>query len=142
MSRLQKSAWVNLIGTAVCVIVAGALFSFLSARNVKGVAHLFICIVVGSLTGLGVFLLSRKKGIEAGFDEREKMIYRRAFIWAAYVLTLFLASACIIPFFILGGQTRIPVYILPALFLGGLFVAQFVHSATILIQCSIEAEDE
>ena len=141
MSKLQKAAWVNLIVVSVCVVVMAACFSILAAANAKGFDYVVICVLAGSPGGLVAFLRSRKKGFEAGFDERERAINRRAFIWAAYVLTLFLALACIIPFFVLGGHARIPVYTLPALFVGALFITQFVHSAAILVMCALEDED-
>lgn len=141
MSKLQKTAWVNLIVASVGVVVMAACFYILTAANAKGFDYLVIFVVAGSPGGLAAFLHSRKKGFEAGLDERERAINRRAFIWAAYVLTIFLAVACIIPFFVLGGQAQIPVYTLPALFVGALFITQFVHSAAILVISALEEED-
>ena len=141
MSKLQKSAWINLIAVSMCAVVSGAGFSLLSLLNAKGVDFIFVFFIVGSLTGLGICVFYRKKSPEAGFDEREKMIYRRAFGMATYALTIFLGCICIIPFFVLGGQNVIKVYYLPLIFLSTLFAAQFVHSIAILIQCSLEEED-
>ena len=97
--------------------------------------------MVGILTGLGICVFYRKKSPEAGFDEREKMIYRRAFWMAACALTVFLGCICIIPFFVLGGQNVIKVYYLPLIFLGSLFASQFVHSVAILVMCALEDDD-
>ncbi len=141
MSKLQKAAWVNLIVVSMCVIVAVPIFLLLASRNAKGIDYIFIFFIVGILTGLGIYMFYRKKSPEAGFDEREKMIYKRAFGLAACALTIFLASVCIIPFFVLGGQNVIKVYYLPLILLSTLFAAQFVHSMAILIQCSLEEED-
>jgi len=141
MSKLQKSAWINLIAVSMCSIVGGAGFSLLFLLNAKGVGLIFIFFIVGSLTGLGICALYRKKSPEAGFDEREKMIYRRAFGMAACALTIFLGCICIIPFFVLGGQNVIKVYYLPLIFLSTLFASQFVHSAAILVMCALEDED-
>ncbi len=141
MSKLQKSAWINLIAVSICVIVGGAGFSLLVFLNAKGIYLIFIFFIVGSLTGLGIYMFYPKKCPEAGFDEREKMIYKRAFQLAACALTLFLACVCIIPFFVLGGQNVIKVYYLPSIFLSTLFAAQLVHSTAILIQCSLEEEN-
>lgn len=141
MSKLQKAAWVNLIVVSTCVIVAVPIFLLLAGMNTKGIDYIFIFFIVGSLTSLGAYVLYRKKSPEASFDEREKMIYRRAFILAACALTIFLGCVCIIPFFVLGGQSVIKVYYLPLIFLSTLFAAQFVHSTAILIQCALEDED-
>ncbi len=141
MSKLQKSAWINLIAVSMCAIVSVAGFSLVSLLNAKGIDHILIFFIVGSLTGLGIYMFYRKKSPEAGFDEREKMIYKRAFGLAACALTIFLGCVCIIPFFVLGGQNVIKVYYLPLIFLSTLFAAQFVHSMAILIQCSMEEEN-
>ena len=141
MSKLQKSAWINLIAVSVCAIVGGAGFSLLSHLNAKGVDFIFIFLIVGSLTGLGICVFYRKKSPEAGFDEREKMIYGRAFWMATCALTVFLGCICIIPFFVLGGQHVIKVYYLPLMFLSTLFASQFVHSAAILVMCALEDDD-
>jgi hypothetical protein len=87
------------------------------------------------------YFLFHKKGYEADFDEREKMINKRAFSFAAMGLTVFLACVCFIPFFVLGGQNVVKVYYLPLIFFCSLFAAQFVHSMAILIQCSLEEEN-
>jgi hypothetical protein len=141
MSKLQKSAWINLIVVSMGAIVGGAGFSLLALLNAKGIDLILIFFIVGSLTGLGVYMFYCKKSPEAGFDEREKMIDKRAFRLAACALIIFLACVCIIPFFVLGGQNIIKVYYLPLIFLSTLFAAQFVHSMAILIQCSMEEED-
>jgi hypothetical protein len=142
MNKLQKSAWINLVGVTVCTPLA-IMFIYLMARsNAKGFGYLLICLIVGSLSGLTLFLLFRKKGLEAGFDEREKAIHKRSFIWSAYALAVFLACVCIIPFFALGGGSDIPIFYLPVIFFCTLFFAQFVHSAAVLILCQLEDEDE
>ena len=141
MSKLQKSAWINLIAVSMCALVSGAGFSLLFLLNARGIYLIFIFFIVGSLTGLGICKFYRKKSPEAGFDEREKMIYRRAFGMATYALTIFMGGICIIPFFVLGGQNVIKVYYLPLIFLSTLFASQFVHSAAILVMCALEDDD-
>ncbi len=75
------------------------------------------------------------------FDEREKMINRRAFIVAAVAMAIFLGCACTLPFAVLGGQSVIKVYYLPLIFIGTLLTAQFVHSAAVLVMCALEDDD-
>jgi len=141
MSKLQKSAWFNLGMVTLCMIIAMPCFFFLTKRNAKGVDYMLICFIVACITVPVTYILYRKKSYEADFDEREKMINRRAFSFAVMGLTVFLACVCIIPFFALGGQNVIKVYYLPLIFLSTLFAAQFVHSMAILIQCSMEEEN-
>jgi len=141
MSRLQKSAWVNLIFATVIVAAAGLGFYVFTRMNVKGIGHVLIFLIAASLAMLIVNIPLRKKSLEAGFDERERKIYARASLWSHGVLMLFLACVCVIPFYVLGGQSSIPVYVLPVILLGCIFIAQFVQSAVILIQCLLEDED-
>ena len=133
MNKLQKSAWFNLGVVTVCMIIAAPCFIFLTAINAKGIDYILTFFVVTCITTPVCYILYRKKGYEADFDEREKMINRRAFSFAAMGLTVFLACVCVIPFFVLGGQNVIKVYYLPLIFLGTLFAAQFVHSMAIII---------
>ena len=141
MSKLQKASWFNLGMCTVCILITALCICHLTSINAKGIDYILICLITGSITGLVVYMLLQKKGFEAGFDEREKQIYRRAFIWSAGALAAFLGCVCFIPFFVLGGQNVIKVYYLPLIFLSTLFTAQFVHSMAILIQCSMEEED-
>lgn len=141
MSKLQKSAWFNLGMVTVCMIISMPCFFFLTWRNAKGVDYIIIFFVVACITAPLFYIIYRKKSYEADFDEREKMINKRAFSFAAMGLMIFLACVCIIPYFALGGQNVIKVYYLPLIFLGTLFAAQFVHSMAILIQCALEEED-
>jgi hypothetical protein len=142
MTRLQKSAWFNLVVATVAFIIASACVFLLARTNAKGLDYLIVFLVFGSLAGLGGYLLLRKKGFEAHFDERERMIYKRAFLWATIALLAFLGCVCFIPFFVLGGGNSVRVLYLPVIFMSTLFVGQLVHSAAVLIQCSLEAEDE
>ncbi len=141
MNKLQKAAWFNLGVMTVCMIIAIPCFFFLTSRNAKGIDYILIFFIIACITTPVCYILYRKKGYEAGFDEREKMINRRAFSFAAMGLTIFLACVCVIPFFVLGGQNVIKVYYLPLIFLSTLFAAQFVHSMAIIIQCALEEED-
>ena len=141
MNRLQKSAWTNLIVVTVCVVIAVLGFWLMTYLGAKGIYHVFIFIVSGCICGLGSHLLSIKKGVEMDFDERERLIYTKAFFWATSIAMIFLAGICIIPFFVLGGKKFLPVWVLLLIFLITLFITQFVHSAVILIRCAMEAKD-
>ncbi len=141
MNRLQKAAWINLVGGAICVAVTGLCFVFLAARNARGLDYILICFVVASLGAPAFYLFYRKRGPEARFDEREKMIYSRAFMLSAGIAMGFLAGICIVPFYVLGGQSLMHVYYLPVIFLTTLFTAQLTHSVAVLIQCELEADD-
>jgi hypothetical protein len=124
MSALQKSAWVNL-----------------AAMNTKGLGYVVTCFVVACLLTPTFYFLYHTKAPEARFDEREKLIYGRAFSLSAWVAMVFLAGICIVPFLVLSGQNLMHVYYLPVIFLSTLFTAQFPHSAAILVQCEFEEQN-
>lgn len=141
MSKLQKTAWFHLAVVIACVLIGGICFFALTRMNAKGVGTIVVVFVVACVSGLGTYLVRRKRGFEAHLDERERLIYKRALEWAFVATIALLAGICIVPFFILGGQSVIGVYYLPVIFLSTLFAAQFVHSAAILVQCAREDDD-
>jgi hypothetical protein len=115
-------------------------FWFLTSLNVKGIGQLLNVFIWGSLSCLVVNIPLRKKRLETGFDERERKIYARASLWSHSLLMLFLACACIIPFYVVGGRNCIPAYSLPIILLSSIYIAQFTQSAVILIYCLLEEE--
>ncbi len=141
MSKLQQSAWYNLAGMVTCTGISGLSFVALTKTNAKGLDYILLGLVVACLVTPVAYILLRRNGIEARFDEREKSIHARAFTISAYVLIAFLAGICIVPFFLLGGQNFIHVYYLPVIFWATLLVAQFAHSMAILVQCELEDEN-
>ncbi len=138
MTRLQKAAWFNLAGITVVGMIGTAAILYLTKTNARGIEYVLICIFVPVFVSPGLYIHHRKKSLEVRFDEREKMIHRRAFAMAAIGLTIFLACVCIFPFFVLGGQSVVKVYYLPVIFFGALFTAQFIHSAAVLVMCALE----
>ena len=141
MSKLQKSALLNLSTATVFAMISTAGILFLASVNAKGVVPWLIGLFVCVLISPGVYVLYRKKSFEVRFDEREKMINRRAFIVAAIALAMFLGCACTLPFAILGGQSVVKVYYLPLIFIATVLTAQFVHSAAVLVMCALEGDD-
>jgi RsiW-degrading membrane proteinase PrsW (M82 family) len=139
MTKLQKDAWVNLIGIIVCLVIALPCFYILKQRDTQGLDYVIISIIVGGPTFLICILYWKKT--EAGFDEREKIIQRRAYIWSTYVMTIYALLLCLIPFFIVGGGGAIPVFYLPVSFVIGLFIGQLTQSSIILVLSQQEGPD-
>ena len=139
MNKLQKRAWYELAGVVGAVTIAAIGLTVLVHMNAKGIIGLVAFTVAFLIVGLVTFIGNIR--IYAQFDEREKKIYNRAFALAAGA---FIACTCLISFcvfFIAGGKSFIPVYVPPAIFLAGLFIAQFVQSTAILIQLAWEQAD-
>jgi cation transporter-like permease len=140
MNRLEKKAWAELGGVTLCVLIAGAGIGLMVYMNTKGIVGLISFLATGLLVGLISYLRNIKSWTK--FDEREKKIAQRALALSSCVFILFLYCASFTVFFIVGAKNPVPAYILPALFLSGLFLSIFVQSAAILVQFARERDDD
>jgi len=140
MTKFQKRAWFELAGSVLAGAAGAIALAVLVHLNANGIFDIVIFSVIFLITGLVATIKSIR--IFSGFDEREKKIYIRAFVIGsvAFAACSGLISFCV--FFIVGGKNLIPVYVLPAMFLIGLCVAQFVQSTAILIQFALEQTNE
>jgi len=140
MNRLQKKAWIELAAVTFCMATTSVMFAGLVRSNASGAVCLIISLVVGLPVGLFGYLhhLSEQKKL----DEREKQIAQRAFALSNYAFVTLIGCSAFILFFMVGGAGQVPVYTLPAVFVAGIFVAQFTQSAAILIQFAREHADE
>jgi len=140
MNRLQKKAWIELAAVTFCMATTSVMFAGLVRSNASGAVCLIISLVVGLPVGLFGYLhhLSEQKKL----DEREKQIAQRAFALSNYAFVTLIGCSAFILFFMVGGAGQVPVYTLPAVFVAGIFVAQFTQSAAILIQIAREHADE
>lgn len=140
MSILQKRAWINLAGAVGLVVTAGIFLEVLMYLNAKvNILFLLLALPVGIIVGFACYIHSISA--ENKLDEREKTISRKAAYCAGITFALFLAFASFGIFFVTGAKNKVPVYLLPLLVLTGLFIAQLVESATILIWCAKEQQD-
>ncbi len=140
MTKLQEKAWVDLGAVTACVALGGAGVGLMVHQNAKGIVHVMMFLISGLVVGLACYI--RYIAIQASFDEREKKIAQRSFVLSSYAFVLFFGCASFIVFFIVGGKSSVPAHTLPVLFLAGLFLAQFIESAAILIQFAREQGDE
>jgi uncharacterized membrane protein len=140
MNRLEKRAWATLGGMILCVIIAGPGIWWLVRVNAKGLAGLIPFLI----TGLIVMPITYRRNLKsyAKLDEREKNIAQKAGRLSNGVFILFLYCASFTVFLIVGANNPIPAYLLPVLFLSGLFLMVFVYSAAILVQFARERDDE
>jgi len=145
MNRLQKIAWIELAAVTFCMAVTGAALAVLVRLNASGAGYLMVCLIAGLPVGLFGYLhnLAEQKRL----DERErqiaqKAIAQKAFALSSYAFVMLIGCSAFIIFFMAGGAGQVPVYTLPAVFVGGIFVAQFTQSAAILIQFAREKADE
>ncbi|MGD0078490.1 MAG: hypothetical protein ABSB91_07680 [Sedimentisphaerales bacterium] len=140
MNRLEKKAWANLGGMILCVIIAGPGIWWMASNNIKGPVVLIPFLISGLIAGSITYLKSIKHW--AKLDEREKNIAQRAGRLSSGVFILFLYCASFTVFLVVGAKGPVPAYLLPAMFLSGLFLMVFVYSAAILVQFARERDDE
>jgi predicted membrane channel-forming protein YqfA (hemolysin III family) len=139
MNRLQKNAWIEFGVAVIAALLSVVFITSMVASNVRGITYVIALVVACCVIGPLVASFAYKD--ESKYDERERMIRRRAFRWATCALILFLILACYVPFFLIGGQGSIPIYYLLIIFWGSLLITQTVHSSVILFQCAKEQDD-
>jgi uncharacterized Tic20 family protein len=143
MSKLQKSAWFNLAFVTISSLFAILCFAFAAGRIEEGFNYInvILCLVSISIVIPVVLMIHRKKSYEASFDEREKVINRRATVLSFSGLAVFLYLACFIPFVALGGGNTIKIIYLSVIFICTAFTTQLFKSVAIIIQCALEGEN-
>ena len=104
MNRLKKKAKKEFIARGICTLITIPLFLALAHTNAKGLYFLFIWVLVGVPTGLGLYLWETKKLKQ--FDEREREIIQKAFSISMMAFTLYLLTFCLAAFFMIGGGGR------------------------------------
>ena len=132
MNRAQKIAWSLVITISAGVVTGCVAFGVLYFKvgMPKALAG-FAFIGIAGLGGFSPLIFGKDKG-EVTFDERDKLIKRRAALAGFATSYLFVGLACMIPFSILGPKGVIPVKILPAMVIGGLIITTLVQSIVIL----------
>jgi len=140
MNRLEKKAWANIGGVILCAIIAGPGIWWMVRNNTKGLVVLIPFLLIGLISGSITYLRNIKSWEQ--LDEREKLIFQRAYTLSSRLFILFLFCASFGVFLVIGANNPIPAYILPALFLAGLFLMVLAHSAAILIQYGWKSKGE
>ncbi|MHC4621869.1 MAG: hypothetical protein ACYTEQ_29370 [Planctomycetota bacterium] len=134
MNRWQKIAWYNVVVIVVTLALTGVVVGLLAF--VVGMPLAYVGLgLLGFLGLLGLSpILFRAKPGEVPFDERDRLIGRRAAVAGFGSAFLVVGLACMMPFFILGPRASISVVWLPLIF-GGAGISQWLaHSVVILAQ--------
>ncbi len=140
MNRLERNAWIELLGVFALTAIMAVIFADLVKKNTSGLIFVMIIIVIGSVFAVIFGIITYK--IESKYDEREKKIRNKAFCISAIAMAGCLILMCFVPFFLIGGKGSIAVYYLPMIFCGCLLIGQVVQSSVILFQCAKEQADE
>ena len=134
MNREQKVALSVVITTltavvasAVTIIILYRRFGMPEAR--KGLAFM----ALAGLGWLSMFIFKKEKG-KVTFDERDKLIQKRAGLAGFALAYLFVCLACMIPFIVHGPKANISVTWLPQIVIGTCIAHSFFYSITIFFE--------
>ena len=134
MNRIQKIAWSLVITTSIALVVSCIAVAVLVTK--VGMPKALVGLSFMGIAGLGGFspvIFGKDRG-EVIFDERDKLIKRRAALTGFAASYLFVGLACMIPFQVLGPNALITVRWLPPIFGGAAISMFFTYSIAILIQ--------
>jgi len=129
MNSAQEFARSNLIIIGLTLTLTGTTALLFAPQ--RGIP------LMGLLGLLGISnAVFRKKRRQDGtnFDERDRLIYESSLTAAHCVFWPFFAAACMVPWFITGSSSLIPVYVLPIMLGSGGALVVVVQSVAILIQ--------
>ncbi len=134
MNRVQKIAWFFVITISIAVLLSTVAIGILYAKvglpkAMAGMAFLGIA----GIGGFGPLIFKKDKG-PVTCDERDVIINSRAALAGFGAAYMVVGLACMLPFFILGTNSRISVTWLPMIFMGAGLSSFFMHSIAILIQ--------
>ena len=134
MNRAQKIAWSFVVTISIAFLLSCIAIAILYIK--VGMPKALAGLGFMGIAGLGGFspLIFRKDTGKVIFDERDKLIKRRAALAGFGASYLFVGLACMIPFSILGPKASISVTWLPNIFMGTGLSLFFVTSVAVLVQ--------
>jgi hypothetical protein len=142
MNREQKVALSGVVTTLVAAVASTITIIILYRRvgmpdALKGLAFM-------GFSGIGclsMFIFKKEKG-KVTFDERDKLIQKRAGLAGFALSYLFVCLACMIPFCVMGGRALIQVRWLPQILAGTCITNFFFYSLTIFFEYGLGNKGE
>ena len=145
MNRTQKTAWLNVSGFLMGIILCSyPLIMILAFRRLPNrIVIAVLLLVFAAQLGWWIFLLRKKQSpAEPEADERDKVIMRNAILISFVSTWLLLAAATVLPMLLLGPAGSLPVFLLPLINMGVFSLAVLVYFAAVLVQYRRGGEDE
>ena len=135
MNKTQEQAWIMLFLAPFIVVISGGVFVwlfYLEGRLLMLAAFAAWCILLWILP----YMFSKihtKKG-EVLFDERDKLIQKRATLAGYLGFWWYIVTACIIPLWFVGPTGSVTAILLPIILLGGIIMFSIIQNIATLIQ--------
>ena len=135
MNKAQKEAWFGLFLGVPLILIPGGVFIFISYDRGISIAPLFILAYLASMSFLPwlfrLFAYRNKKRVI--YDERDRLIEKRAALMSYFFFWLYFVISLIIPWWVAGSEGSVPAITLPIILTGGLSIFVFIQSLTTLI---------
>ncbi|MHC5155274.1 MAG: hypothetical protein ACYSO3_03970, partial [Planctomycetota bacterium] len=130
MNRAQKEAWLGLFLGVPLILIPSGVFILISFDKGASYSAPFILVYLASMSLLPwlfrLFACRNKK--QVNYDERDRMIEKRATLISHFFFWLYFVIFLIIPWWITGSNGSIPVIALPIILIGGLSIFVFIQS--------------
>ena len=135
MNQAQKEAWFGLFMGVPLILIPGGVLVFISYDRGASFAPLFMLLYLASMSFLpwlfSLFACRNKKRVT--YDERDRLIEKRAALLSYFFFWLYFVLALIIPWWVAGAEGSVPVITLPIILIGGLSIFVFIRSLMTLI---------
>lgn len=136
MNKTQKTAWVSLAMTVLLIAfsIRWIIMAFTATAIPKSTLLLWLSLF-GAIAALGFILFRKKQSpAEVDFDERDKLIKRKAVQISYISLWVLLIAASLVASTIVGDAESIPVSALPLVLFLIFLIVTLVWSVAILVQ--------
>ena len=140
MNRAQKKALFNLVGSFLAAAMMGYFCYFMLSGPTADkvfwgrVVVAMIAVIMPASLMLSVFIIRKKQSpAEPAFDERDKLISKKAIQATLVSLCILLYVATAIPILWFGIDGSIPIVALPFINLGIFYMALIIYNGTVLV---------
>lgn len=136
MNKQQEEAWIWMFLCLPMFLIPGGVAVLIAYDKGMSFAPLLMfaaVVIVGGLGWLLPFLVHKRKR-QITFDERDRLIHKRAVLAAYVVLWLYFITACVTAWLVVGPCGSISVNVMPLTLVGGVAIFTFVQVVATLIQ--------
>jgi len=136
MNKTREEAWIWMfLGVPMFLVPGGAavLIAYDKGMSFAPLLMFAAVVIVGGLGWLLPFLVHKRKR-RITFDERDRMIHKRAVLAAFVVLWLYFITACVTAWLVVGPRGSISVNVMPLTLVGGVAIFTFAQIVATLIQ--------